>query len=120
LDLGVSVFSASGLDVDGAPAEVTATGVDCAEDALTSIVDSSGFVEEEASLVGSMAVCGVGSGREAVLEWSETGATEDALVMDSFKGCEGKVLGFGISAEAKADFSFDLSNIPEPILGRGN
>jgi hypothetical protein len=122
LDLGVSVFSASGLDVDGAPAEVTATGVDCAEDALTSIVDSSGFVEEEeeASLVGSMAVCGVGSGREVVLECGETGATEDALVMDSFTGCEGKVLDFGISAEAKADFSFDLSNIPEPILGRGN
>jgi hypothetical protein len=121
LDLGVSVFSASGLDVDDAPAEVTATGVDCAEDALTSIVDSSGFVEEEeVSLVGSMAICGVGSGCEAVLECGETGATEDALVMDSFKGCEGKVLDFGISAEAKADFSFDLSNIPEPILGRGN
>lgn len=87
---------------------------------MTSIVDSSDLIDVGIICDGPVdnwsrfSIC-------KVLFWLTDGSiTADDWLVDSCDGSDDKVLDFGINAEAKADFSFDLSNIPEPILGRWN
>jgi len=134
--LGVSVVSAFGLGFEAGSAELGFTRAGLVEDGITSMVDSSdlagGIFErpvdssigcsagcfDVCSVGTSAAVCGDFSECRGLFSYADTVATVDGWLFGSFTGCEARVLDLGINAEAKADFSFDLSNIPDAILGR--
>lgn len=120
--LGVSVRSAITFAYDARPVEPLVKADATLEgDGMTSMVDSSDFIETGSLSGVSNKGFEVVSGRNVFfrgLGTTATGATADKGYVGSVTGCDGNVLDFGIKAEAKADFSFDLSNIPDAMVGR--
>lgn len=100
------------------PVELTPVGPGMAGDDMTSIVDSSDLPVKGPGFERTVVDWEVFSGCTMLFWLVDFSAIAAGWFIGSVNGCDCRVLAFGINAEAKADFSFDLSKIPDAIPGR--